>query len=180
MIYFSVGSGDSFQTSRAKRLQQRFPRLVPGTYRRLASETSQYNCIAWAVRNRDAFWWPGTPGYSYWPPNLPTEPTLENFIKLFQSFGYKTCTNADFEKGFEKVAIFAKDDQVTHVARQLWNGRWSSKLGHWELIEHDLDAVAGQAYGEIEQVMSRKRTIRRIIADAVAHFLALRLKLRRR
>ncbi|MCI0637958.1 MAG: hypothetical protein L0Y72_23715 [Gemmataceae bacterium] len=37
----------------------------------------------------------------------------------------------------------------THAARQLPTGRWSSKLGPSEDIEHDLHALEGEIYGTI-------------------------------
>ena len=43
----------------------------------------------------------------------------------------------------------------THASRQLSNGRWTSKLGPSERIEHDFDALEGAAYGQIAQIMRR-------------------------
>ena len=44
----------------------------------------------------------------------------------------------------------------THVARQLTNGKWTSKLGRCEDIEHDTpDDVADGVYGEVMQFMQR-------------------------
>jgi hypothetical protein len=51
----------------------------------------------------------------------------------------------------EWVALFASaDGNYTHAARQLPSGKWTSKLGTWEDIEHDsVEAVGGGAYGEL-------------------------------
>ena len=78
---------------------------------------------------------------------------------VFEGLGYQECATDELEVGFEKVAIFAWDDgQPTHVARQLENGRWTSKLGNWEDIEHQkLHALGGTAsmYGVVKLIMRR-------------------------
>lgn len=161
------------------RLRQAFPRLTPGSYRTIDGSNGRYNCIAWAVGKRDKHWWPGQPGKSYWPPGIRADATLTAVIELFRSFGYEMCDTPAFERRFEKVAIFVKNHEVTHAARQLWNGKWSSKLGPWELIEHELDAVAGhvaQEYGDIERFMRRKRTISRIFWESLYNYAAARLE----
>jgi hypothetical protein len=44
----------------------------------------------------------------------------------------------------------------THAARQLPGGKWTSKLGKAEDIEHDItDAVAGGVHGEVVVIMRR-------------------------
>jgi hypothetical protein len=44
----------------------------------------------------------------------------------------------------------------THAARQLPSGKWTSKLGKGEDIEHDSPYdVGGGVYGEVMQVMKR-------------------------
>ena len=64
----------------------------------------------------------------------------------------------------EKLAIYGDEHGFTHVARQLENGRWTSKLGEQWDIEHELEAVAGQEsawpayrYGSVVAFMSRPR-----------------------
>lgn len=65
------------------------------------------------------------------------------------------------EPGFEKVAVFAiSEDIPAHVARQLPNGRWTSKLGQLEDIEHELHALEGAEYGRVVQVLRRAATPR--------------------
>jgi hypothetical protein len=57
---------------------------------------------------------------------------------------------------FERVAVFVDGGGApTHVARLLPSGRWSSKLGEWIDIEHDLSALEGPAYGRVASVMRR-------------------------
>jgi hypothetical protein len=63
------------------------------------------------------------------------------------------------ETGFEKIALFANADGTpTHLARQITNGRWSSKLGTLQDIEHDLLAVCGAEYGKVVEFHRRLKT----------------------
>ena len=64
------------------------------------------------------------------------------------------------EPNIEKVALFGSGFLYSHAARQLSTGKWTSKLGKAEDIEHDSpDDVAGGVYGEVVQFM--KRAIKR-------------------
>jgi len=159
------------------RLLNSFPQLTPGSYRKLGGPTAQYNCIAWAAGKIDEHWWPGQVPQSYWPPGIPADTSLNAFIHLFRSLEYDICDSSTFQRRYEKVAIFVKNQHVTHAARQVWSGRWTSKLGPWELIEHDLEAVAGIEYGNVEQIMRRKRGLRRIFWEAVRHAAETKLEL---
>jgi hypothetical protein len=49
--------------------------------------------------------------------------------------------------GEEKICLYAKNGKPTHAARQLSNGRWTSKLGPDEDVEHDLSDLEGRRYG---------------------------------
>ena len=60
------------------------------------------------------------------------------------------------EPGFEKIALFATDQAVPlHAARQLASGRWTSKLGEREDIEHALRDLEGEIYGTVVLIMKR-------------------------
>ena len=88
----------------------------------------------------------------YWPQGIPREESLAAFRSVFQALGYRECTGSGLENGYEKIAIFAKSEdgvlEPTHAARQLPNGRWTSKLGRMEDIEHDeVDDVNCPTYG---------------------------------
>lgn len=66
-------------------------------------------------------------------------------VELFLAAGYELCGDGSLEDRYEKIAIYAKDGEPTHAARQLGDGRWTSKLGKYEDIEHDsLDALYGE------------------------------------
>jgi hypothetical protein len=52
------------------------------------------------------------------------------------------------------------DDQAApkHAARQLASGRWTSKIGVLEDIEHDLRDLEGDEYGKVVVVIKRPVT----------------------
>jgi hypothetical protein len=94
--------------------------------------------------------------FAYWPPNVPTRAHLDSFVAAFQSIGFEICASGTHEQGVEKVALFADANGVpTHAARQMPSGRWTSKLGPWEDIDHTLFALESGAYGSVVQFMQR-------------------------
>lgn len=154
-------------------LPQLFPKLAQSPYRCIGTTTFQYNCIAWALGKTDRFWSP-TPMPDprfYWPPGFPQHFTIAVLVQIFESFGYKICDSGAFEYRYEKIALFGSGPVATHAARQLGSGKWSSKLGPQELIEHELEAVAGhsaQEYGEIVHFMRRRRTLMRTFWERIS------------
>ena len=138
----------------------RFPNLKDSEHRITSAENTRYNCVAWAVGVCHQWWWPF--GGDYWPSDAPYEETLDSFKLVFESFGYADCRSDIQEPGVEKVAIFQDvGGKPSHVARQLPNGKWTSKIGDWEDIEHDSLISLENAlhmhslYGEVVLVMSR-------------------------
>ena len=114
-----------------------------------------YNCVAWAAGLVDAWWWPDDDA-GYWPPGVPRTPTLEAVIGALATAGYVQCDGPDAEPGTEKAAIYAKGETVTHVARQLPGGRWSSKLGRSYTVSHATPVgVEGEVYGTVRAYLRR-------------------------
>lgn len=133
-----------------------FPRLAaPAQFEITSKRTQTYNCIAWAAGEDKRKWWPDKMKVHYWPKGILREPSLPAFMSAFAAMGYKECEDEHFEAGFEKIAIFTKASKPTHAARQLANGKWTSKLGDEEDIEHELRGVEGLAYGEVRKIMKR-------------------------
>ena len=131
------------------------PNLSPDSYQITSPATSDYNCIAWAAQSDDCWWDPTDPD-QYWPDEVPRELTLEAFIQAYQTIGYAPCNSLQYEPGFQKLAIYTKPDgEPTHVARQLPSGRWTSKMGSLEDIEHEIDALRGFYYGAVAQILKR-------------------------
>ena len=132
-----------------------FPRLKAGEYRVTSPRTKRYNCIAWAagVVNQ---WWEPTKGY-HWPRGVPRKDTIAAIMALFIKLGYKKCKDGSLEQGFEKVAIYGDIGGYNHAAKQLPNGKWSSKIGSLEDMEHDsLDCLVGTRYGTVVRVLKRR------------------------
>ena len=57
-------------------LNAEFPHLAEQGYDETSPATPLYNCIAWAVGETDAWWWPTPEAVCYWPPGAPREETL--------------------------------------------------------------------------------------------------------
>ena len=142
-------------------LEHLFPALRSANYQVTSPRDVSYNCIAWAADDFGNWWWPSNPAVSYWPPQVPREGTLENFIRAFQMLGYQPCEDGRPEDGFEKVAIYMDSSNTpSHMARQLPSGHWTSKLGDLEDIQHEtLDQLEGRdpAYGNAKQFLKRRR-----------------------
>lgn len=137
-------------------LEDWFPNLACTEYEVTSPRTFDYNCIAWAVEEDDRWWSPTSEDY-YWPDGAPTDWTLTAVIETFVQLGFQRCDSADLEPNVQKIAIFAKaNGEPTHVARQLPNGKWTSKLGDWEDIEHELAGIEGEKmYGSMRQILKK-------------------------
>lgn len=140
-----------------KELIHHFPRLRASSFGLTSPPTINYNCIAWAVADQSKRWWPNQRGY-YWPSGLPKSDDLSSFVAMFATHGYAPCADGKPENAVEKVAVFASPDgHVKHAARQLANGRWTSKLGPADDISHELLALEGTQYGFVVQFLARLR-----------------------
>lgn len=144
-----------------KVLKNLFPMLRGTAYQITGPADPIYNCIAWAAGATDIWWWPiGDPQRVYWPAGVPREETLDAIQSAFVALGYVNCDHAEPEPGYEKVAIFANAVRFpTHAARQLPGGRWTSKLGQLECIEHALLDLEGAEYGSVVLVMKRLSSV---------------------
>ena len=117
--------------------------------------TDDYNCIAWATGDITA-WWSHLPGYRW--PSAVRSPTIASLVAMFAEMGYETCDDACLEEGFDKIATYEKAGHWTHASRQLPNGRWTSKLGRKEDIQHATpDDLSGDLYGAVHCIMRKRR-----------------------
>jgi len=121
-----------------------FPNLREGAYQVTSDADWTYNCVAHAAGKNDLPWWPVEEGVEgvFWPDSVERAETVDAFVAAFRSIGYRPCEGPQDGSGFiagcEKVAIYVDAEGVpTHTARQTEGGRWASKLGEWEDIEHD-------------------------------------------
>lgn len=141
-------------------IRKSFPKLAPTDFVVTSDRDQTYNCIGWAADENDRFWWPdpGSTKY-YWPPDLPFDETPANFIKAFKTMGYEPCNSFRLEDGYEKLAIYTgKDGKTKHMARQLSDGTWTSKLGRdWDIKHKTLVGLEGADYGTPTQALKRPR-----------------------
>src|SRR5713101_7350564 len=132
-----------------------FPDLVRTGYQITSAPDPLYNCISHAADLKTAWWWPDPEGFDYWPAGVVRERTLPAFIQAFGAQGDVPCADGALEPGWTKVAIYATDEGPAHAARQLDNGRWTSKLGPDDDIEHDLEGLCSSTYGSIIAFLRR-------------------------
>jgi hypothetical protein len=148
-------------------LHKWFPKLQVGNSTITSPANPRYNCVAWAA-GTDEVWWEYDPERlagvkTHWPRELSEGNTLSSWVKLFEiEGGWRPTDNARYERGFEKLAIYAdKAGSPTHVARLVGPRKWTSKLGRGVDIEHDtLDLLAGDAkheYGSVVRFLVRRK-----------------------
>ena len=148
-------SGTMQELEELKRAAALFPHLANSGVQATSPRTKNYNCIAWAAGETNKWWWPRGPK-SYWPSKAPRSLAVNTFITVFADRGYESCDDGDLQEGFEKVAIYAERGNVTHMARQLPSGQWTSKMGRGIDIEHEtLEALEGGSYGAVVHYMRR-------------------------
>lgn len=134
-------------------IEETFPLITQTGYSITSGPTEEYNCVAWAANSKTA-WWSHLEGY-YWP--VTRTPDIQSLVAVFASLGYEVCDNISVEDAYDKVALYAVDGQWTHAARQLPDGRWTSKLGLDEDIEHTTpEALCSSHYGVVHCIMRRQ------------------------
>lgn len=143
-----------------------FPKLKDDVDFKVTSpQTPDYNCIAWAYHHNDRWMWPGgqelkiCDGFLYWPDGVEDSADVSAFIKAFEKTGYSLCEDCSFEKGYRKITLYVEKGttECTHAARQLSNGKWTSKLGQLNDIQHGTPyTIEGDLYGEVYCIMKRE------------------------
>jgi hypothetical protein len=141
-------------------LERRVPVLYRRTYEITSPPDGSYNCAAWAAED-DSQWWEPTPnpvGGWFWPAGVPRVKTIDAYVEAFESIGYEVCDDDSLEEGYQKVVLYGSRGFFLHAARQLPDGRWASKLGMCQDIEHPTaDTLEGGDYGNILVRLRRRR-----------------------
>jgi hypothetical protein len=142
--------------------QQELPNLTTQNCEIKSPATRKYNCIAWAAGENFRNWWPDPFGIGYWPPSIERSVTVDAFMRAYGTLGFTLCFDGNLEQWIEKIALFGKGqpgaETPTHAALQLDSGKWTSKLGPFEDINHTpVDAVGGPVYGRVICYMGRHR-----------------------
>lgn len=138
-----------------------FPNLLNHPFEVTSEPNARYNCMAWVVGD-DRYWWepygliiPVAIPPMYWP-NDDAEFSVANYGSVLAERGYEPCADGSLEEGIEKVVLYTKQGQVAHIARQVGAEKWTSKLGKAEDIEHTLEGLAGERYGEPTHFFKRQ------------------------
>lgn len=138
-----------------------WPRLQDADFVLTSERDEDYNCVAWAMRDKRRWWEPSDDLVAhYWPNNATRNYSLDAYMEAFGTRHYVACVDGSLELGIEKLAIYWSPiaDEFRHVARQLADGRWTSKLGEAKDIAHvTLEALNGDHYGEPIRFMQRPR-----------------------
>ncbi|MBD2175850.1 hypothetical protein H6F42_02815 [Pseudanabaena sp. FACHB-1998] len=141
---------------KAIHLELRFPNLALTEYNVTSPKSQEYNCFAWVAGDQERWWQPTPEDEFYWVEGVPLEETLAAYIQAYQTIGYGICDNAELEAEYEKIALYVDEEGIpVHAAKQLSTGKWSSKLGWLEDIEHELEGLAGERYGNVGQILRR-------------------------
>lgn len=123
-----------------------------------SDETGDYNCAGWAI-DQDCLgnWWPDPDTDRYhWPDGGRRDGTLGAMKEGFALLGFTECLREADDPDFLKIVIYVLRGMPKHVAWQLPDGRWASKLGDWEDIEHtDPMDLARGSYGDPEIYMRK-------------------------
>lgn len=132
----------------------RFPRLRDGEWTKTGNETGTtgpdaYNCIAWSLCRADAGWI--QPEVKV---DVQNETWLDEFDRYYRRNGYEICGKSIQDcvpqKGKQKIALFSKNGEVSHAAKEVEDdGWWESKLGSYIKIMHRLEQLIGGVYGNI-------------------------------
>ena len=133
------------------------PLLEADSFSATSDADPTYNCAAWAVGDHSGNWWPEPDAEDeyFWPAGALRDGSLEAILDGYGRLGFAECENAELEPGFSKIAIFAtRLGSPQHVSRQLPDGRWASKMGELEDIEHQaLRDVSQGRYGQATHYM---------------------------
>ena len=136
-------------------IESAFPNLAGSGYEVTGDASAEYNCTAWALGITNRQWDYDRP-HGYWPPSIPRNQEVGTLMRLFAREGFALCDDDALEPGYEKIALYAFVGWFTHVARQLEDGRWSSKLGKREVITHPSPAnLTGGFFGSGHCIMRR-------------------------
>lgn len=126
-------------------IQRYFPNLQEKTNFEFTSlRDPNYNCVAWASEITETW-------EQCYDEHGDVLESAERYIQYFKDRGFTESASMDLENEVQKIAIYldTATNKFRHVARQLKNGKWTSKLGDWEDIQHDKpENLLGNLYGD--------------------------------
>lgn len=139
--------------------ERKYPNLPHAGYQITSHETWDYNCVAFAKGDETRWWQPSTEVGHFWPDYAIHGNSLDCLISVFRGQQYEICESDEVEPEYEKVALYGyENNEYSHVALQLSDGSWSSKLGNWEDIKHPTPhSLTGDFYGQVKCYMRRRK-----------------------
>src|SRR5436190_4810779 len=135
-----------------------FPNLASSPHQETSKPSDDYNCVAWAIERDQRRWWQPGGAPFFWPvAAAPRSRLMVIYFECFASLGFKQCKRRLRIPGWQKIAIYTDGGGgFLHVASQLPDGKWTSKLGRGSDICHDsLEAIEGGGYGRVTYTMRR-------------------------
>jgi hypothetical protein len=139
-------------------MQEVFPNANNGNWQATSPATPLYNCLSWALQVDSRSIWPDEDFDHGWSPQLPRTEALANIVRFLELCGFSTAQDGTLVQGIEKIALYVKNGEVKHFARQLPNGYWTSKLGPQADVQHsDVSVFEGTAYGRATTFVQRLR-----------------------
>lgn len=94
---------------------------------------------------------------------------------MYAFHGWSRAADCRPERGKRKIALYCKDGEPTHGAKQLHDDQWTSKLGGLVRIVHvGTRAVEGPVYGKV------CRCYEKSLANALAEAKQLLAQIRQR
>jgi hypothetical protein len=136
---------------------ENLPNLHEGDCTLTSRCTYDYNCVGFVVG--DFRWWhPEDLESHYWPDGIERDPRkwAHLYVTALETERFEPLDSVPkFDAAYENIVIFHKGGQFSHVALQVGESRWRSKLGCYEDLEHPLDAVLRGKYGQVFRYMRR-------------------------
>ena len=136
-----------------------FPKLKGTDWKITSRRARRYNCFAWAAGESHRRWDCGKG--SFWPKDVPRRHGIAYLIAAYMAVGFRVCSKRDGrtpDPQYEKIVVYRRGDEGEHAAKLLDSGRWSSKIGDLEDLEHwTPESLSGRCYGQPFRYMKRKR-----------------------
>jgi hypothetical protein len=106
--------------------------------------------------------------YDHWKPSLPSNHSLDAYIKAAESEGFLVC-EPGWEAQYEKIVLCFDEvgevKEFTHAARLVGPGRWKSKIGKLSDFEHPED-IGCSIYGIGRVYMRRSHILKESTVSA--------------
>lgn len=132
------------------------PRATDWNWRITSNPDDAYNCFAHALHDCHHFIWPDPEGQLSWPDDLKREDTVACIVEFLMRLEFSLCDNYAREPNIQKIAIYTKGGEPTHLARQTADGQWTSKMATGiDIVHTDLAALEDGELGRATVFLKR-------------------------